>query len=194
MLVLSQTYRMAPSVTVANAATLEQAEYRVRTEVGLANTGHRHTSEFPTEQGTGSANSPAAIWCFLSSSRFDCYEKTPYQAGYTDPSQGKTVNVGIIGIVDDCHGQTNQFTSDGSAHTVASLLIQAQHNTQLWNNLLAVSGGVLELSKTSCHVLQWQSAANGAPILAPYTSSHMPALSVQDTVTTMTHNLHVLSL
>ena len=145
MLVLSQTYRMAPSVTLANAATLEQAEYRIRTEVGLANTGHRHTSEFPTEQG--SANSPAAIWCFLSSSSFDCYEKTPYQAGYTDPSQGQTVNVGIIGIVDDCHGQTNQFTLDGSAHTVASLLIQAQHNTQLWNNLLAVSGGALELSK-----------------------------------------------
>lgn len=193
-MLVSQKFGVAPTVTLTNAATLEHAEYRIRTELGLADTGYTHTPTAPN-YGTGqegSANSPA-IWCFLSSSLFDCYDTTALHAADTDPSQAVAVDVGMIGFVDDCNGQTNQFAADGSAKTVERLLQQAQHNAQVWNNLLTVSGGALELSKTSCHVLQWLFAANGAPVLAPYTSAHQPHLTVTDNMENTTHNLTVLS-
>jgi hypothetical protein len=42
---------------------------------------------------------------------------------------------------------------------------QVQYNAQQWANLLGASGGALELSKCSFHVVHWHFAANGAPIL-----------------------------
>jgi hypothetical protein len=192
-MLVSQKYGVAPTVTTTNAATLEYAEYRIRTELGLADTGYTHTPTAPIYgTGQGSANSPA-IWCFLSSSLFDCYDKKAHQAEYVDPSQTVAVDVSMIGFVDDCNGQTNQFYDDGSERVVAQLVQQAQYNAQVWNNLLAVSGGALELSKTSCHVLQWLFSANGAPVLAPYTEAHQPQLTVHNDQTHTTHNLQVLS-
>ena len=71
----SQKYGVPPMVTKMNATTLYQAEYKVRTELGLAPTGYRHEPDHPIYgTGQGSANSPA-IWCFLSSTLFDCYDQ-----------------------------------------------------------------------------------------------------------------------
>ncbi len=142
--------------------------------------------------GQGSANSPA-IWCFLSSPLFDCYAENVHAAVYSDPSQTNTVAIVMVGFVNNCNGQTNQFSEDGSDSTIAALLHQAQHNAQQWNNILAVSSGALEISKTSCRVLEWKFAANGAPVHAPYASSHQPHLTVHDKIHQTTHNLQILS-
>ncbi len=103
--------------------------------------------------GQGSANSPA-IWCFLSSALLDCYDEVAQPATYSPPLSQESVSVGMIGFVDDCNGQTNLFEADGTSRTVNALVRQAQENAQSWNNILAASGGALEISKTSCHVMQ----------------------------------------
>jgi hypothetical protein len=71
---VSQIYGVPPSVTVSNASTLEKAEIHVRTEIGISSTGYHHEAKFPVNgTGQGSANSHA-VWCFLSSTLFDCYD------------------------------------------------------------------------------------------------------------------------
>ena len=192
-MIVSQKYGVAPTVTKMNATTLHQAEYKIRTELGLAPTGYSHEPEFPIYgTGQGSANSPA-IWCFLSSTLFDCYEQVAHPAIYVSPTCDTAVAVGMIGFVDDCNGQSNLFTEDGSPATVSAIIENTRHNAQHWNNLLAASGGALELSKCSCHVLQWVFTASGAPLLVPSHTTLQSDLQVHDQTSKTDHKLKILS-
>jgi hypothetical protein len=178
-MIVSRKFGVPYTVTQANARTLENAEYRIRTELGLAETGYRHSSAHPIYgTGQGSANSPV-IWCFLSSCLFDGYDEVASLASYQSPDKSTTVNLGLVGFVDDCNGQTNNFSADGSQQTLYNVLQQARVNAQHWNDLLHASGGSLELSKCSCHVLHWIFSVQGAPVLAPKTVAHQECLIEQ---------------
>ena len=193
-MVVSQKYGVPAPVTLSNAATLEKAEYRISTELGLAPTGYTHTENQPIYgTGQGSANSPT-IWCFLSSSLFDCYDQVAHSASYVSPASSDSVQLGMIGFVDDCNGQTNLFDADGSPQTVNTLVSHATQNAQNWNDILAASGGALEISKTSCHVLEWIFAVNGAPVLAPLNPAHKDRFKVWDAQLHSFHQLEVLSV
>ena len=62
--------KYACRISLSNARTLEQAEYRVGTELGVSETGYTHSPEYLIYgTGQGSGNSPM-IWCFLSSVLF----------------------------------------------------------------------------------------------------------------------------
>ncbi len=97
------------------------------------------------------------------------------------------MTLGMVRFVDDCNGQTNNFTVNGSSESVLNLVSQAQQNAQSWNDILAASGGALELSKTSCHILQWIFVANGAPVLAPINPEYLASLTVRDEASKRTH-------
>jgi hypothetical protein len=63
-MMVSKKYGVPPLTTVTNAKTLQQAEYRIRTDSGVATTGYQHSEEWPIYgTGQGSGNSPM-IWCF----------------------------------------------------------------------------------------------------------------------------------
>jgi hypothetical protein len=57
---------------------------------------------------------------------------------------------------------------------------KVQHDGQLWNDLLFVSGGKLELSKCSYHALRFQFAADGSPSADTTTP---PSINIVDSVT-----------
>ncbi|KAI2501960.1 hypothetical protein MHU86_12513 [Fragilaria crotonensis] len=81
-MIVSRKFGVPLPVTQANAVTLERAEFRVRTELGLAPNGYVHSDSKPIYgTGQGSANSPA-IWCFLSSCLMDAYDTTATPAVY----------------------------------------------------------------------------------------------------------------
>lgn len=161
--------------------------------MGLAPTGYRHTDEHPIYgTGQGSANSPA-IWCFLSSTLFDCYDEKAHKTFYCDPSGSVSVELGMVGFVDDCNGQTNSFLEDPTDLTIQKLVKQTQTNAQAWTDMLHASGGALELSKCSCHVIQWQFSMQGAPVLVPKRSSAREhQVTVWDDHDKCSHNLHIL--
>lgn len=54
-------------------------------------------------------------------------------------------------------------------------------NIQFLSDMLNASGGTLELSKCSCHILQWQFSAQGPPVLVPKISNDMPQVKVLET-------------
>jgi hypothetical protein len=176
----SRKFGVAPSVTKMNATTLQQAEYKIRTEMGLSPSGYSHERAHPVYgTGQGSANSPA-IWCFLSSLLFDCYEQRAHPASYSTPTGDKPISLGMIGFVDECNGQTNSFHTDEATDTVGKLLQQTRSNITAWSSLLEASGGALEMSKCSSHVLQWKFSMQGSPVLVPVTKDEQQLLTVQD--------------
>ncbi len=80
--------------------------------MGLSEDSYTHSNEHPIfGTGQGSANSPA-IWCFLSSILYDCFDKTAAKATFTTPSGSEDVAIGMVGFVDDSNGQTNLFDQD----------------------------------------------------------------------------------
>ncbi|KAI2503535.1 hypothetical protein MHU86_10917 [Fragilaria crotonensis] len=192
-MIVSRKFGVPLPVTQANAVTLERAEFRVRTELGLAPNGYVHSDSKPIYgTGQGSANSPA-IWCFLSSCLMDAYDTTATPAVYYSPDESTSASLGLVAFVDDCNGQANNFLAPGSDETLRDILVRTQKNAQLWNDLLHSSGGALELSKCSCQVLHWWFTQQGAPFLAPKQSAHQEVLRVIDRATGTTHQLPLLS-
>jgi hypothetical protein len=150
---------------MSNVQTLQHAEYRIRTELGIADTGYRHSNEHPIYgTGQGSGISPM-IWCFLSSILFDCYEQVSSGAQNCHPDRTEPMRVGMIGFVNDSNGQT--IFSWKMKRTLTQMLSYAQ----VWANLLRPSGGILELSKCSYHLLEWSFAQQGDPVLI--TNKHL---------------------
>ena len=192
-MLVSRKFGVPQTVTTMNSTTLEHAEYRIRTELGLAESGYTHTATNPIYgTGQGSANSPA-IWCFLSCSLFDCYDSLANQAKYTHPTGTVNTSLGLIGFVDDCNGQANQFHSPETTSLVTDILDDARANAQHWSDILQASGGTLELSKCNCHVMKWIFSAQGAPVLEPRNATYQQIMKVEDKITNKHHSLELLS-
>ena len=161
----SRRFGVAKSATETNARTLQQARFHIRTELGLSDTSYSHSSAQPIfGTGQGSGNSPM-IWCFISSLLFDCYEKLAHEAKYCNPDRTNELSLSMVGFVDDTNGQVNSFLDDESPSTLQVLPAKATHSATTWTHLLSASGGALELTKCSYHVLHWHFSSNGAPVL-----------------------------
>ena len=187
----SRKFGVPKSVTLANANTLKNAQYRIRTDLGLAPTGYSHTPEQPIYgTGQGSANGPC-LWLFLDSVLYDCYDSKNVPAVYCTPDKRNRISLGMAGFVDDSNGQTNRFETDENERTWKLILQAAQKNAQLWTNLLHASGGALELSKCSFHLLRWSFSISGGPVLT--VPDDLPDLVARDPQTSDEHRLPMLS-
>ena len=111
-MIVSRKFGVPAEVTQMNATTLEQATYLVRTELGLSPTGYNHSEDEPIYgTGQGSSNSPA-IWLFVSSALLDAYEEWAESAKYSTPTADCSVDVNMVGFVDDNTGQNNDFSGE----------------------------------------------------------------------------------
>lgn len=78
------------------------------------------------------------------------------------------------GFVDGNNSQTT-----GHRHSMMEDMVeQAQHDAQLWKDILYASGGDLELSKCYYHFLWVDFTSKGAPVLRP--GQFGPRLIVRD--------------
>jgi exonuclease III len=162
--IVSRKFGVPDTVVLSNMTTLLHAKYKLKTELGLSNEFYQHTDEYPIYgTGQGSGNSPM-IWCFLSSVLFDCYETLANGAVYELPDRSGHTKLYMVGYVDDSNGQTNSFI-DNSQPDDAEILTKACHDAQSWHDVLAASGGALELSKCSYQLISWTFAKDGTPYM-----------------------------
>ena len=159
-MITSRRFGVSAKVTQTNAFTLKNARFHIRTELGLSDTSYSHSETHPIYgTGQGSGNSPM-IWCFISSLLFDCYEKSASSATYCNPDWSNHIDLSMIGFVDDTNGQANSFFDTESKELLQTTITRAAHNATLWSKLLDASGGALELTKCSYHVMHWQFRAS----------------------------------
>ena len=192
-MLVSRKYGVPMFTTESNARTLENAEYRIRTELGVSETGYTHSDEFPIYgTGQGSGNSPM-IWCFLSCVLFNCYDDVAYATKYCNPDKTQPMDLGMVGFVDDSNGQTNDFMHNESPMTIPKTLHKLEHNTQAWTDILGSSGGALELPKVNNHFVNYGFTARGDPILMEPDMIIPHPVEVTDPLTDITHELEFLS-
>jgi hypothetical protein len=187
-MVTSRKFGVHERTTNTNASTLHTAKYKIRTELGLSATHYSHQPEAPIYgTGQGSGNSPM-IWCFLSSLLFDAYEERAYPATYCNPDGSNASSLAMIGFVDDSNGQVNCFQESQDLSTLHTLVKAATHNAVHWAGLLGATGGALELSKCSYHILYWKFHVRGDPVLANV-AADVPSISVTDPLTKQVYTL-----
>jgi len=162
--IVSRKFGMSKAVVFVMARTLEEAKYKLKTEMGVSDVFYQHCELFPIYgTGQGSGNSPA-IWCVISSVLFDCHAVRAHGANFESPDKTEKIQIFMVGYVDDCTGQVNDFLSNSQPHPDV-LIGKMQHDAQIWSDLLWSSGGELELPKCTYHVINWNFTVAGAPSL-----------------------------
>jgi hypothetical protein len=111
-----------------------------------------------------------------------------HPARYWNPDKSNKFSIAMVGFVDDSNGQVNSFDSNDTKGDLQNLLAKATSNATVWSQLLDVTGGALEISKCSYHVLYWKFSCQGAPVLVNVDSETQP---VQVTVAS-SGNIHPL--
>ena len=139
---------------------LENALYRIKTQVGISEQGYSHSEESPVfGTGQGSKSSPPT-WNINGSFYFEVFDKHCHGAHYEDLESLLQLRIGMVGFVDD---NSVQVTCHPSQR--ASIITNATEDAQLWSNILWASGGILEHSKCSYHYLRTDFDPNRAPVL-----------------------------
>ena len=82
-------------------------------------------------------------------------------AYFSTPDQKTSISLSKIGFVNDSTGQVNSFTANTQPDP-AFLRAIMQLDAQLWNDLLWMSGGLLELSKCSFHQIHFDFDPDGS--------------------------------
>ena len=165
-LISSRRVGMDKTAVLVNASTLEDAKYHLKTSLGISEQWYRHCDAQPIHgTGQGSGNSPA-IWCFVCSMLFDALESTAHGARFTSYDNTQTLAIHMIGFVDDCTQRVNQFQNPIQP-TSTKLVQLMEKDAQLWNDLLWASGGALEQSKCSFHLIQSEVASRRSKHAVP---------------------------
>ena len=106
-------------------------------------------------------NSPA-VWALLSSTMFSLYSSHAHRAHFYDLSKILHSQVDMEGFVDDTSSSTNVFL-DPKLHEPEYYINLTTHDAQLWNNILSLSGGALQATKCSYHLLYFDFTSVGIP-------------------------------
>jgi len=79
----SRRIGMHKNILRVNTSTLEQAQYHLKTNLGVSKGHYCHSPDHPIHgTGQGSGNSPS-IWCFVCSALFDAFASTAHGAQFT---------------------------------------------------------------------------------------------------------------
>eukprot|EP00980_Cylindrotheca_fusiformis_P001128 scaffold316_cov70-Cylindrotheca_fusiformis.AAC.1 len=95
-----------------HASLLKQAQFRVKTSLGISESSYQHTQDFPIYgTGQGSTNSPT-IWSIISSKLFDIHNDHAHGASFCTPDKSICIQESAFGFVDDTTCQTNDFMDE----------------------------------------------------------------------------------
>ena len=151
-------------VAIVQGATLEEVHYHLKTSLGITEDNYKHCDIHPIYgTGQGSGNSPT-VWLVISSVLFNCYETKAHGALFESPDRSVSLMIYRVGFVDDTCGYVNRFQDD-SPPTPEMLISMLTNDSQLWSDLLWLSGGALELPKCTYHYWNYKFKPVGTPFL-----------------------------
>jgi hypothetical protein len=156
--VIARSMGLHKNIAKLHGTMLEQATYRIKTQLGICSGSYSHTEEWPVfGTGQGSCASPP-FWLLNCSAYFHIYESKCYGAKYSNMDGIQEMHVGMTGFVDD-----NSCNINCQPDSEDELCLRAEHDAQLWNDILWASGGALEHSKCTYKYLKTDFTDTGIP-------------------------------
>jgi hypothetical protein len=156
--VIARSMGLHKNIAKLHSTMLEEAIYRIKTQLGISSASYSHTDEWPVfGTGQGSCASPH-FWLLNCSAYFYISESKCYGAKYSNMDGTQETKVGMTGFVDD-----NNCNINCQPDQEDELCTRAEHDAQLWNDILWASGGALEHSKCTYKYLKTDFTATGIP-------------------------------
>jgi hypothetical protein len=156
--VIARSMGLHKNIAEIHGTMLEQAVYRIKTQLGISTGSYSHSDEWPVfGTGQGSTASPP-YWLLNCSAYFYIYESKCYGARYSNMDGTKETKVGMSGFVDD-----NNCNINCKPDQEDELCARAEHDAQLWNDILWASGEALEHSKCTYKYLKTDFTDTGIP-------------------------------
>jgi hypothetical protein len=169
--------RIIPSLS---SLVSRSSKFKLKTKLGVSDISYSHCRETPiygTGQG-GSCSPP--IWGLISDKLFKVHAAGGNGVYFVSPDAKVSEHVGAVGFVDNTTEAINDFTNDSA--TPSLMVDKATKDAQRWNDLLATTGGALEIPKCKFHLASYKFAASGAPVLDPMTDAingRCPMMNIQ---------------
>ena len=136
----NQAYGLPINMATILGKYLKEATYCIKTGIGLSNWHYNHSKVngiFGNKQGSVQS---IYAWDMMASWLIDLHNNLSHSARYTNPTEKlKLLIMGMLSFVDDC----NQIITVKKHEDISDLLWCAQHNMQLWNDLVNSSGAKL---------------------------------------------------
>jgi hypothetical protein len=156
------------------------AKFKLKTKLGVSDVLYSHYKDNPIYgTGQGSSCSPP-IWGLISDKLFQVDAVAGNGANFVSLDAKVSARVGAVGFVNDTTEAINDFTNDSA--NLSLMVDKATKDAQQWIDLLAITGGALEIPKCKFHLASYKFAASGAPVLNPLTdaiSSGCPEINIQ---------------
>jgi hypothetical protein len=132
--VIARSMGLHKNIAEIHGSMLEKAVYRIKTQLGISRGSYSHSVEWPVfGTGQGSCASPL-FWLLNCSAYLSIYQSRCFGAKYSNMDGMLETKVGMTSFVDDNNCRPMQETS---------LCARAEHDAQLWNDILCGSGGAL---------------------------------------------------
>jgi len=164
--IMSRKYGLNYKACIIQGRTLKEAKYYLKTKLGISEDYVTHSRQLPWfGTGQGSGNSPM-YWLLISSTLYDIYQSKAQGATYTSPDGLMTIDLHILGFVDDAKNRTNNFHTDANNTTIDQLITQATADGQLWHDILRSSNQALELPKCKYQAIHFAFDNDGLPHMA----------------------------
>jgi hypothetical protein len=148
--------------------TLSEVEYFAKTYYGLSTMPYKDSNAHGIHgPGQGGRASPA-IWTAISCFLLQCMRENSVGANILSPL-GRHIRQVSSGFVDDITHWCITMEPDNSIGQATEQILsqQMQHMAQLWEQLLHLTGGKLELSKCFYYPIMWSFNLEGAATLLP---------------------------
>jgi hypothetical protein len=161
-MLISQYFGVDINACNLQSTNLEKSQFRIRTGLGDSTTTYSHSCKTPIHgTGQGSCSSPA-IWLLTSSFIMDLLQENGHGMSMEDVEYFKKIRQQFIeGFVDDNSIFTNlKF----GIINLEELLLKGQLDGQIWEKLLSITGGELELKKCFYYIISWGWDKYGSPI------------------------------
>jgi hypothetical protein len=162
--IISLCHGVPSEITTIQGDMLEHARYFIKTGLGVSDKSYSHSDEARIN-GTsqGSRGSPT-VWGFNSSVYFHLQYKLSTGATNHSAIGKESLTIHMTGFVDDNNLQTNEDAYFHEPNT-SGIISRMSHDGQVWHDTLWASGGALSLGKGQYHLMEWQFAMSGAPVL-----------------------------
>jgi hypothetical protein len=177
---VSRSYGQHRKTCFIHGKFLRNAKFKLKTKLGVSDVSYSHCKDNPI-YGTGQGSSCIPpIWGLISDKLFKVNAVGGNGANFVSPDSKVSARVGAVGFVDDTTEAINDFTNDSANPSL--MVVKATNDAQRWTDLLAITGGALEIPKCKFHLASYKFAASGAPVLDPLTdaiSGGCPKINIQ---------------
>ena len=152
---------MNPKVYVVQNTILAEIKYKLITDLGISEKYYKHCTVFSIYGTDQDSAVSLTVWIVILNLFIDTHEKNNTGTIYISPNNQDQLKINILDFVDDCLYQVVNPDSKSKSQFLRFM----NRDTQLWRDLLYITGGGLFFSKYIYYFIFYIFISQNIPVL-----------------------------